>query len=446
MSPRKKIITPITPEAGEDLKKSAPLKPRRSAPKKKKVEEISIPVAASAAPSTFISETPVIETPPNFMMQESQNVNFNPSPKFYRRIALTFLGTAIVLVLAVIYFTSGSAEINLSLKNKDVKVDTTAALVSKPTDKTQLAGVVTQLVVKDEKTYPVSGGGNPVVGVAMGKVTLFNTKTTPQTLVATTRLLSPTNVLFRLKNTVTIPANGQIEADVYADKAGAEGEIEASKFSIPGLSVDMQKLVFAESKAKMLGGLKYNKVLTEEDVKTAEDTLIATLFENGQAQLKAASSTASYNASLFNYSISQIKTDPKVGSLTDQFKITLVLKVNGIFYNQVDVNKYLSEKMRTSLADYETLSGVPSRPTVELNHLDFEKQTAELHLTQTAAAQVSYLEDVIDKNKILGKSVADVEIYLQSLPWIEKADIKISPSWSKTIPSEMSKVKIKINN
>jgi len=444
MSPRKKIITPIIPEGDGSVSKAA-AKPRRSAPKKIPVEKISTPIVIEQ-PSVAFVEPPVIQTPPNFMMQESQNLNFNPTPKFYRRIALTFLGTAVVLVLAVIYFTSGSAEINLSLKNKDVKVDTTVALVSKPADKSQLVGVVSQLVVKDEKTYPVSGGSDPVVGIAIGNVTLFNKKPAPQTLIATTRLLSPTNVLFRLKTTVTIPANGQIEAEVYADKQGAESEIEATTFTIPGLSADMQKLVYAESKEKMLGGLKYNKVLTDEDVKIAVDSLTATLFEGAQAQLKVASSTANFNASLFNYTVSQIKTEPKVGSLTDQFKVIIVLKVNGVFYNQVDVNKYLSEKMRADLADYEILNGVPSKPIVEINSVDFDKQTAELHLTQTAAAQVSYLEDVIDKNKILGKSVGEVESYLQALPWIESATIKLSTSWTKTIPSQMSKVKIKINN
>ncbi len=439
MPPRKKV-TPsviseeVLSEVTQQNVKSAQSKPRRPRPLRKK--KIIIPALGQEAEKT---------ASPNFMVQEAGDMNLNPSPKFYRRIALTFLGAAIIIVAAVLYFTGGSAEIRLNLKNKDVKIDTTVNVIAKASGKQEISGLVIQNTVKGEKIFPVSGGGNPVVGVAVGKVTIFNQRPVAQTLVATTRLLSPANVLFRLKNTVSLPANGQIIADVYADKSGAESEIEATKFTIPGLSMELQKLVYAESVGKMLGGIKYTKVLAEDDIKSAVDSLTNELYQNTQTQFKASSSTINFTASLYSYTQEQVKNDPKAGSLADQFKVTVTLKVIGVFYNQTDVNKYLSEQMRSNLADYEVLSGVPSRPIVELGSFDVNKQTAQLHLIQTASAQVSYLEDVIDKNKILGKSIAEVENYLKSLPWIDKVEFKMTPSWLKNVPVEMSKVKIKIN-
>ena len=82
---------------------------------------------------------------------------------------------------------------------------------------------------------------------AIGNITIINESSLDQPLVATTRFLSEDGVLFRLKERVTVPSQGQIEAEVYADKEGESGNIGSSSFTIPGLSSSVQKLIYGES-------------------------------------------------------------------------------------------------------------------------------------------------------------------------------------------------------
>lgn len=116
----------------------------------------------------------------------------------------------------------------------------------------ELPGRILETTFDVQVTPKISG--TVVDRPATGKVTLTNETDITQTFVATTRLLSADGVLFRLKDATTVPTKGQTEAEVYADVAGVEGEIAPTKFTIPGLSADLQTVIYAESTEKMSGG------------------------------------------------------------------------------------------------------------------------------------------------------------------------------------------------
>ncbi|MCX6778813.1 MAG: hypothetical protein NTU97_01105 [Candidatus Magasanikbacteria bacterium] len=372
---------------------------------------------------------------------------FYPTPRFYRTIALSFLSVAVILILGVFYFTLGKAEINLFLKPKNIKIDFLLGVGDKAEGQNKIPGLVVSTVLNGEKVIPVEASGEDVMGTpspAVGKVIIYNQTNKDQTLVATTRLLSPDNVLFRMKKNLVVPANGSVESDVYADKPGLGGEIEPTKFSIPGLSLELQKVIFAESKEKMVGGVKVVKKLTEEAINAASDPFVKELVERGKEQMIKINATSSLDSYVFTYTVTSIKTDAKAGQEVANFKITAEVKLTGIFYSSKELNKVLGVNLRSSLNENEVVVGTPSVPQVEFSKIG-TAGSAELKVTQEASAQVSYLEDVIDKNKILGQKKAVVEEYFSSLPWIERAEIKLSPSWIMSIPKEMGKVKININ-
>jgi len=70
---------------------------------------------------------------------------------------------------------------------------------------------------------------------AGGFVKLINKNNKDQTLIATTRLLSSDNKLYRLKEKVVIPQNSEIRAWVEADQEGEDFVGPAGKMIIPGL-------------------------------------------------------------------------------------------------------------------------------------------------------------------------------------------------------------------
>jgi len=370
---------------------------------------------------------------------------FNPTPRFYRTIALSFLSIAVILVGGVFIFTLGKAEINLSLKPKTVNIDTLLAVSEKAGDSDGLNGLVVELPLTETKEFAVEGSGEGTPAQAVGKVTIYNNTGRNQTLVAPTRLLSADNILFRMKKTLVILAEGKAISDVYADKPGAEGNIGPSKFTIPGLSQELQKSIYAESAESMLGGIKYVKILAEEDIKKAQDILVADLLKVGETKIKETlgSSSTFYN-SIFSTDITTVKSEPKVGESVDRFKLFVLIKVTGVFYNSADLDKKIADELRSSLSENEVVLGAPAEPMIVLNKIDSAAKTAEIRVTQTVSAQVSYLEDVINKNQILGRRKSEVESYLKTLPWIDNVEIKTSPSWISKLPNDLNKIKIKV--
>lgn len=413
-------------------------------PKKKKItteavepEIIVPPILESAAEEQGSGTKPVITAPGEFY----------PTPKFYRTIALSFLGVALVLILGVFYFTLGKAEINLYLKPKNIKTDFLVSINEKKSDQKQVSGAVVSINLIGEKDIVVEKTGENAVGVpsyAVGKVIIYNETAKDQTLVATTRLLSPENVLFRMKKNLVIPAKGNVESEVYADQLGVDSEIGPTKFTIPGLSAELQKVIYAKSQEKMVGGIKYTRKLTEDDIKMAGDELTKELVEKGRTQMVKNNATSSWDSSVFTSTLVSIKTEAKVGQEVDNFKVSAEVKITGVFYSSQELNKILENNLRNSLNDNEVVVGSPSTPQIEINKIN-DDNSGVLKVTQDALIQVSYLEDVIDKNKILGQKKAAVEEYFSSLSWIEKAEIKLSPSWINSIPKEMNKVKLKVN-
>ena len=95
-------------------------------------------------------------------------------------------------------------------------------------------------------SYDVTGKNAASGKKAHGSVVIYNEyNSSPQTLVATTRLESSDGKIFRLTKNIVVPGTtvvggspqpGAIEAEVVADQAGSEYNIDQTKFTIPGFS------------------------------------------------------------------------------------------------------------------------------------------------------------------------------------------------------------------
>lgn len=371
-----------------------------------------------------------------------------PSPRFYRTIAFSFLGLTVILVIFVILFTSGHATISLKLKPQTIKADMNIKAAAKAdTSQNQIIGLVLSKVVKGEKTFSPSSG-TAVPALASGEVIIYNKSKKNQPLIATTRLLASNNVLFRLKKSTVAPAGGQVKAEVYADKPGLNGEIEPTKFTIPGLSEILQKDIYAESKTKMTGGTKRISAVTTADLKNAEENLFTTLYNLGQTDLAAQAKASStlYSTGIFTYTKEPFKTAAKAGTVTDNFKMEGAFKVVGVFYNPLDLNNLLLNEARAQSLEGQTMGQPVSAPKTELNQYNLEAKTAEIKASQEFLSEMNFSEEWLDKNKLLGQVKVTAADYLMSLPWIDKVEIKIKPSWSDKIPAEASKVEIQVSD
>lgn len=174
--------------------------------------------------------------------------------------------------------------------------------------------------------------------VAEGVATISNRTTADQPLVATTRLLSDEGVLFRLRDSVEVPAGGSVDAAVYADEPGASGNIGPSHFTIPGLPTSLQDDIDAQSAVSMTGGVVEVGVLSQSDV----DAALARAGEEATAATAASFSSLLApdetvrpelaRAERLSYSVSEA-----VGSEVDEAVVTAVFRLDALAYRPDDL-------------------------------------------------------------------------------------------------------------
>lgn len=202
-------------------------------------------------------------------------------------------------------------------------------------------------VEKEGSKVSRATGRKVIEGRASGKVKIINNSLTTQTMVATTRLLSEGGVLFRLKNKVTVRGGEAIEAEVYADLVGAAGDIGAGKFTVPGLSPSLQKLIFAQSDAPMTGGAVETSFVSEEDIEKAKKEFAAELA--AEAKNKEATSRARPGEILLPVVLAKevlaATSDAVLGDAVSEFNLRMKIKIKFLVVSENDLEKFMRDEL-----------------------------------------------------------------------------------------------------
>jgi hypothetical protein len=223
-----------------------------------------------------------------------------------RHAVFSIVTVSVLLFLGISYIALPSATIALSAKSNVIEKSTNINLVDAAKNRIELESqplntistYPSEIRISHRVTHPSSGrefqGTN-----ASGKITVINTSSDPWALIANTRFQNPDGIVFRTQSYVSVPAAtasnpGKLEIPVVADPldayeqpVGDKGNIEPSKFFLPGLSAENQKKIFAESSAPMTGGTSGAlKFITEQDIQQAREKLERALETEAQTALE----------------------------------------------------------------------------------------------------------------------------------------------------------------
>ena len=350
--------------------------------------------------------------------------------KFYKFIALTFLCLTVVLLSVIMFMSSKRATITIESKATPIDI-TDSVLIGNGNMSGSVKGIVVSKVIALSEIF-VPTGTREEESLAGGVVILSNDSKVAQTLVATTRLLSSENVLFRIKNKVTIPAEGTIEVEVYADEKGAGGNISADKFTIPGLTEAKQKEIYATSEESMTGGVKQLGILSAEDMDRATEKLRTMLKEKGMNEL---SSDNLGMASVFSLTQERFESETKIGDEISEFVLTGKAEVVGVFYNAEEMQR-LAEKIleKRGVDDVEMIQANNQPPTVIVEEYDLTKGTATVQVFHSGSAVLNPESKQLDKAVFFGKTKDEVRRYLLKLDHVRSVEIKFTPAWVRSIP------------
>ncbi|MEK7516592.1 MAG: hypothetical protein AAB562_03280 [Patescibacteria group bacterium] len=369
------------------------------------------------------------------------------SLRLYRKIAFTFILFVSVFAGGVFLLSFSRATITIHPKPESIRTEFPIDVARNPDSAEVISGRVFETVVSATQEFSVASSSETFPNRAHGTVTITNTTARSQTLVATTRLLSPEGVLFRIEESVRVPAGGNVEVEAAADEPGPAGEIGPTRFTIPGLPQSLQDKIYAWSVLPMKEGTRALRVLAEEDITRASDELQTVLFQQGSALLRErAALEAAPKREVWSETMLLHATNIPVGTETEKFTLTARLRVVGVF---VDADRlaalaharlteatpadatFVSEDRESLRVQVESASGGAS-------------EEATLRIIQEGKAILASTSPILAKDRLAGLDKEAARKYLIGFERIRDVDIALTPFWSRKLPRLPRQIVIRI--
>lgn len=370
------------------------------------------------------------------------------SLRFYQRLAVGFVVVTLFLLVTVLYLSLSRATIHVVPNPKLVSENLTVAVVPNPAVEGEMTGIVVEETVSKAQTFTLpSEGGTPVEQKAGGVVTLINKTGTAQPLVTTTRLLSEEGVLFRIDDSVTVPANGTVDVTAHADEPGLAGEIGATQFTIPGLPVSLQDDIYAVSVEPMTGGVQYVRVLTEQDLNDAVTLLSDEMLAETTSLLAEGVDRAEFTGEAYAMEVLERKSDTQPGAEAGQFIVSLSARVTGVYFNDALLGSYAQSELRTRLPiGYEMTNVNTDGMQVTIASADEAKGNASLDVYLDGTGHIAEDSEVLNKDRFVGRSAQEVVTLLAASEAVSESYVTFTPFWLKRVPTLKDHITIEIES
>ncbi len=379
------------------------------------------------------TKTPIVEpfvnhwsTGNNYLSSDSDQ----RSGRLYRRLALFFIGLIAIVVMVMFYYSLIRVKITLYPVDQQQSDNKTVTLTdTTPISDGAVPAKFLQINTEYRQTFKATGQVQADSnGQLSGQVTLVNTTGKDQPLRATTRLLTASGVLYRLRNFVTVPAGGQIVAEAYADQAKPESAVPAStKFTIPGLWSGLQDKIYAVSNQVIDYQSNSQPVVLATDLEQAITQAKQAAAEQAKGQLaqQAGNETAIYWLNDSNWSAN---SDTQVGEKKAEFTITVKALAGAAIISSEAIKELITKENGSSLAvDDQSL-------TYQLSAWQPEQHQAQLNIGYKANLAVDRADQLIDKQALVGLNRQQLETYLSGQPNLASYKIVWQPGFLSKVP------------
>ena len=372
-----------------------------------------------------------------------------------RRLIYTFGGGGVVLAGALIYLTTGSAQVLIKPAVTDlnfkITADASESVASVDTAGLKLSGQTFVIQKSVSQTFNATGSKD-VAQKARGSITLYNKTSAAQPLIATTRFQSSDGHIFRSLLTVTVPAAkntstpGTMEVQVIADKIGSDYNVPAGDFTIPafkeqGNTAKYQNITGA-SKSAMRGGTSGKAtVVTADDFEKAKDLLTVQLRQliNDETKVQTA------GLKIINEADISI-APPESTALPDDAADTFTMSLDGTLKTAGFKEEDLKQLISGHVANKYNLDVVAEKLTVNYSDISFDPVSNILRMTVTVSGPgFAKVDEKKILSDLLGKKQAQIESYLKSVPNITSANVLLSPVWVRSVPKNSEKVHITVS-
>lgn len=375
--------------------------------------------------------------------------------KSLKNFIFIFLGIAFLFFVVIIFTFMSEARVKIFPHKNEFSINIPVIISDKITETDEVYGIIPGESIQIEKiiskTFNSTGEKN-VFQKAKGKLKIYNNfNTSPQALVATTRFQTSQGLVFRIVKTIIVPGAteegdklkpGEVEAEVVADRAGEEYNIEPAEFKIPGfLGTPKYNGFYAKSFEKFSAGfIGQASIATKEDIEKAESLVKEEVANEVREELALLSNFKILDQTL-DIETENMSDSGKTGDLGKEFKIGYKAKLKTIAFKEDDVSKFISQYIKNS----QNLEVIGKGLRIDYQEIKFDKEDNEFSLKLVSSGQTA---DNIDKEKIISEIAGiksnEAETYLSGLKEVESVEIYLSPFWARSIPKNKERVEIQI--
>lgn len=381
------------------------------------------------------SEPPYVRAPKEYMDK--------PKSSFPWRLALLAL-VVVVGSIGAIYAFSG-AKVSIT-----PRVDT--ATVGGEFSATPSSGelpfeiITVEKIGKQEvKAEGTENANDP----AQGSITIYNGQEKVQELIKNTRFETPDGLIFRIHESVKVPAGtkanpGQLQVTAYADAGGEKYNIGPSTFTLPGLKGSAAfELVYAKSTSGMSGGFTGTRPSVSEKTREAQ---VASIHAALEKELRAAVSEKVQEGYVVVPGALTFSYSPLPSTAGDEGKVQV--QENGIATAVIFPKNALAKAIASrAIGSYagqdvtlETAEGLTLTPKEGVLPTP---STPAFVFTLSGNTKIFW---IVDETKIAGsvagKSRQASNTILAGFPEVEKAVLSLKPFWAGTMPQDPAEIKV----
>ena len=359
----------------------------------------------------------------------------------------TLVGIAVVVVVAsigIIYAFSG-AKVEVTPAASQITVSGSFTATPSSGDLPYEVITVDKVGSKEVNAEGSETANDP----ASGTITIYNAQAKPQQLIANTRFETSDGLIFRIHDSVTVPAGtdaapGSIQAAAFADAGGDKYNIGPSTFTLPGLKGGAAfDKVYAKSTAGMTGGFSGTRPSVSDKTKQAQAPAIEQSLGNelkADIAAKVGEDHILIPGAVFITYVPQPPVAGENGKVKVQEKGTATAYVfpkqalaKAIAYQTI--GSYAGQTV--TIPDAGTLAFTPSGGAAPV--------PGAPSMTFSLAGNTTVVW-VVDPAKIAGsvagKSKQAATTILAGFPEVEKAILSLKPFWAGTFPDDPAKITI----
>ncbi len=364
-----------------------------------------------------------------------------------QKIIWIFFILGMILALFILYFTLSKAEIIIYPKTEKKEVGLSVTIDIKAEASDLSANILPGRVIikeKEGRKMVTKVSAKEIPQKARGKVIIYNRRSEDQPLLKNSHLKSDNNVYFLTDERVVVPAKGEIEVPVTAEKEGKEGNLPPTHFVIDRLWQGWWKDIYAESKEPMTGGVEVKKIVLEEDIKKAHDELTQELFREILEEIKTETDQIIKEEAVKKEFL-DLTSSIEPGSEADRFEVFARVKVTALIFDDKNLFALLSLKLKENIPqELEFSYDDPETFRYQLKNFQPEQGRGEIKAALSGFLARKISSKALEKDPLIGRNMRELEEYFRQFPEIDRIETHFSPPWIKSVPPFKDKIEIKI--